>query len=154
MKYHCSWCDYIYDELKWDNEEGIEPFTYFDLLPNDFFCPFCDTYKDDFVILPEYINSPLDIDKLTNFEAEHFPTFEIIWDTLKYEIWQIDHPMLEDHFIYKVSLHDVSGDMIEEKKFNIWTDPTGWFDIEYLDIFEIRTYCSRDWIFSTWLINR
>jgi len=47
-------------------------------LPSDFFCPFCDTHKDDFVILEEQINYPIDIKNLTLFESEHFPNYEII----------------------------------------------------------------------------
>ena len=122
MKYHCSWCDYIYDELAWDEDLGLAPHTFFDLLPNDFFCPFCDTHKDDFVVLEEVINEPINKDRLTQFEAEHFPLYTINWDILKYEIWQIEHPSEEDHFIYKVELYDDSWDKIEEKKFQLWDD--------------------------------
>ncbi len=154
MKYHCTWCDYIYDEMLWDEDLWLAPHTFFDSLPNDFFCPFCDTHKDDFVVLEEQINYPIDKNKLTNFEAEHFPIYEINWDVLKFEIWQIEHPMQEEHFVYKVALFDDSWDMIEEKKFKIWDELSWSFDIEYLDSFELRVYCSRDWVFSSWVIER
>lgn len=154
MKYHCTGCDYTYDEMKWDDDLGIEAHTFFDALPNDFFCPFCDTHKDDFVVLEEVINEPLNVERLTPFEAEHFPSYEIVWDTLKYEIGQIEHPMQEDHFVYKIELRDESGDKIEEKKFQIGDEATGTFDIEYLDSFELRVYCSRDGIFTTGMIER
>lgn len=154
MKYHCTWCDYIYDEILWDEDLDIKPHTFFDNLPNDFFCPFCDTHKDDFVSFEENINYPLDINKLTHFEAEHYPIYNINWDILKYEIWVTEHPNDESNFIYKVSLFDQSWDLIEKHKFNLWEEPVWEFDIEYIDTFEIRIYCSRDWVFSTWLIER
>ena len=153
MKYHCSWCDYIYDELKWDIEEGIEEKTYFENLPNDFFCPFCDTYKDDFVLLPEEINYLDEIKKLWNFDLEHYPKMDISWDKLFFEIWMLDHPNDQDHFIYKVELYDES-DLIDKKIYKDWDEFKWEFDLEYIDKFEIRVYCSRDGIFSTWLITR
>ena len=44
--------------------------------------------------------------------------------------------------------------MQEEKKFQLWDELKWEFDIEYIDEFEIRVYCSRDWIFSTWILER
>lgn len=154
MKYHCTWCDYIYDEIKWDIDLNIEPQTFYENLPNDFFCPFCETHKDDFIALEENISYPINIDNLTNFEAEHFPILKLDWDNLSYEIWQIEHPNQEEHFIYKVWLYDDSWDEIDYHKFKTWEHPHWKFDLEYLDIFEIRVYCSRDWIFSTQKIQK
>lgn len=153
MKYHCSWCDYIYDELKWDLEEGIEAWTLFENLPNDFFCPFCDIHKDDFVILNEEINFLDNITKLSNFDLEHYPKMDIKDDVLNFEIWMLDHPNEESHFITKVELYDES-DLIDKKIFSVWDDFVWNFDIEYMDEFELRVYCLRDGIFSTWLIKR
>lgn len=154
MKYHCSGCDYIYDEIKWDEDLEINPHTFFDDLPIDFFCPFCDTHKDDFVVFEENINYPISQNRLTFLEQIHSVDYEIIQDELKYNISSDVHPNIEEHYIYKITLHDDSGDMIEEKKFNFW-DKINWvFDLSYLDSFEIRVYCSLEWIFSTWIIER
>lgn len=153
MKYHCTGCDYMYDEKLWDEDMGIPAKTFFDLLPSDFFCPVCDTHKDDFVVLEEHINFPLDLDHLTAFESEHFPDYHIVWDTLKYIFSENHHPSDEQHFIYKVALHDDSGDEIVKHQFQAW-DEVGWeFDIDYLDSFELRVYCFRDGIFSTGMIE-
>lgn len=154
MKYHCTGCDYIYDEIKWDEDMWISPHTFFEDLPSDFFCPFCDTHKDDFVILEEQINYLLNIKNLTEFEREHFPKYEIIWDTLKYVFEETDHPNDENHFIYKISLHDDSGDEILKHTFQVWDEITWVFDIDYLDSFELRVYCSKDGIFSTGILQR
>lgn len=154
MKYHCTWCDYIYDEVLGDEDLGIEPKTFFDDLPNDFFCPFCDTHKDDFTVFEAVINYPLDVERLTQFEAEHYPVVEVNGDELKYEIGVVEHPNEENHFIYKVALYDDSWDLIDEHKFQVWESPKWTFDIEYLDSFELRSYCLRDGIFGSWLIER
>ncbi len=150
MKYHCTGCDYIYDELKWEPEDGVEAFTFFEDLPSDYFCPFCDTHKDDFVLLSPEINIPLDIYHLTPTESAHFPTYSIENDLLTFEV---EHQSDEEHFIYKISLHDADGDLIEEKKFQFWQENTWTFDIEYLDEIELRVYCSKEWIFSTGVIE-
>jgi rubredoxin/desulfoferrodoxin (superoxide reductase-like protein) len=154
MKYHCTGCDYIYNEIVWDSDLWIPPHTFFESLSNEFFCPFCDTYKDDFVVFDEIINYPLHIDRLTQFEAEHYPEYEIVEDIFTYHIWQVEHSNDEKHFIYKVSLYDESWDKIDTHSFNFWQEPKWEFDIEYLDTFEVRVCCSQDGIFSTWMIER
>jgi rubredoxin len=51
-KYICEVCEWIYDPAVGVPEEGIEPGTPFEDLPDDFVCPECGVDKDDF--------SPLD----------------------------------------------------------------------------------------------
>ena len=47
MKYECV-CGYVYDETLGDPDNGIEPGTMWDDLPDDFACPVCGLGKDDF----------------------------------------------------------------------------------------------------------
>lgn len=47
-EYVCSICGYIYDESKGIPEEGIEPGTPWDDLPEDWVCPLCGATKEDF----------------------------------------------------------------------------------------------------------
>jgi len=47
-KYVCTICGYIYDPEKGDTDEGIEPGTNFDNLPDDWTCPICGAGKEDF----------------------------------------------------------------------------------------------------------
>ena len=47
-KYVCTICGYIYDPEKGDPDEGIEPGTKFDNLPDDWTCPICGAGKEDF----------------------------------------------------------------------------------------------------------
>lgn len=51
-KYICDMCGYIYDPEQGDPENGIEPGTSFEDLPEDWVCPECGVPKEDF--------SPLD----------------------------------------------------------------------------------------------
>ncbi len=47
-KYVCKVCGYIYDPEKGDPENGIEPKTPFEKLPDDWVCPVCGAGKDMF----------------------------------------------------------------------------------------------------------
>ena len=47
-KYRCDICGWIYDEKAGDPENGIEPGTKFEDLPDDFECPLCGVGKDSF----------------------------------------------------------------------------------------------------------
>ena len=49
LKYACEYCDYVYDPDLGDPENGIEPGTPFEDLPDDWTCPDCNVGKEDFV---------------------------------------------------------------------------------------------------------
>lgn len=46
MKYICELCGWIYDEDKGDPNNGIEPGTKFEDLPEDYDCPYCYSEKE------------------------------------------------------------------------------------------------------------
>jgi rubredoxin-NAD+ reductase len=48
MVYVCDVCGYTYDETLGDPENGIEPGTRWEDLPDDFECPVCFVGKDEF----------------------------------------------------------------------------------------------------------
>lgn len=47
-KYVCDICDWIYDPAVGDPDNGVEPGTAFDDLPDEWVCPTCGVGKDDF----------------------------------------------------------------------------------------------------------
>jgi len=47
-KYECLVCGYIYDPAEGDPENGVEPGTAFENLPDDWVCPECGAEKDQF----------------------------------------------------------------------------------------------------------
>lgn len=47
-KWECKLCGYIYDSEKGDPDNGVEPGTEFESLPDDWVCPLCGASKDDF----------------------------------------------------------------------------------------------------------
>ncbi len=49
MKYTCEPCGYEYDPAEGDPDNGIEPGTAFEDLPEDWVCPVCGAGKEDFV---------------------------------------------------------------------------------------------------------
>lgn len=53
MKYRCSVCGYIYDPEVGDPDNGINPGTPFESLPDDWTCPVCGVSKDMFEPLEE-----------------------------------------------------------------------------------------------------
>lgn len=48
QKYECQVCGYIYDPAKGDPDNGVEPGTAFEDLPDDWVCPVCGATKDQF----------------------------------------------------------------------------------------------------------
>ncbi len=49
-KYICTLCGYVYDPETGDPDEGIEPGTKFEDIPEDWCCPVCGAGKEDFEI--------------------------------------------------------------------------------------------------------
>ncbi len=52
-KYICTVCDYVYDPEAGDPDNGIEPGTSFEDLPDDWVCPECGVEKEDFEALED-----------------------------------------------------------------------------------------------------
>ena len=48
-RYICEPCGYIYDPADGDPDNGVEPGTPFDQLPEDWVCPVCGATQDMFV---------------------------------------------------------------------------------------------------------
>jgi rubredoxin len=48
-KWVCEPCGYVYDPAEGDPDNGIEPGTAFENLPEDWVCPVCGATKDMFV---------------------------------------------------------------------------------------------------------
>jgi rubredoxin len=48
MKYVCDTCGWVYDPEVGDPDNGIEPGTAFEDLPEDWVCPICGVGKEDF----------------------------------------------------------------------------------------------------------
>lgn len=47
-KYVCALCGYVYDPVLGDPDEGIDPGTSFEDLPEEWTCPVCGAGKDEF----------------------------------------------------------------------------------------------------------
>jgi rubredoxin len=47
-KYVCEICGYVYDPAEGDPDNGVEPGTAFDDIPDDWTCPVCGATKDQF----------------------------------------------------------------------------------------------------------
>ena len=48
QRFQCSICQYIYDPVKGDIENGVLPGTPFEALPDSWVCPQCGAGKDMF----------------------------------------------------------------------------------------------------------
>ena len=51
-KYICTVCEYVYDPEKGDPENGIEPGTAFEDIPDDWVCPLCGAVSYTHLTLP------------------------------------------------------------------------------------------------------
>lgn len=47
-KYKCTICGYIYDPQEGDPDNGVNPGTAFEDLPDTWVCPVCGAPKEDF----------------------------------------------------------------------------------------------------------
>ena len=47
-KYECTVCGYVYDPAEGDPDNGVDPGTSFEDLPDDWTCPVCGAGKEDF----------------------------------------------------------------------------------------------------------
>jgi len=47
-QWECQVCGYVYDEAKGDPDNGIDPKTKFNDLPDDWVCPVCGADKSQF----------------------------------------------------------------------------------------------------------
>lgn len=47
-KYICTACGYIYSEVEGDPDNGVEPLTKWEDVPEDWVCPLCGVPKDLF----------------------------------------------------------------------------------------------------------
>ena len=47
-KYECTLCSYVYDPAVGDPDNGVDPGTAFEDLPDDWVCPDCGAGKEDF----------------------------------------------------------------------------------------------------------
>ncbi|MBU4485079.1 rubredoxin [bacterium] len=52
-KYKCTICDWVYDPAVGDSDNGVEPGTSFEDLPDDWVCPECGAGKEDFEKIEE-----------------------------------------------------------------------------------------------------
>jgi rubredoxin len=53
QKYVCTLCDWVYDPEVGDPDNGVEPGTAFEDLPDDWICPDCGAGTDMFEPLDE-----------------------------------------------------------------------------------------------------
>ncbi|NMB44601.1 MAG: rubredoxin [Clostridiales bacterium] len=50
QKYICDVCGWIYDPAEGDPDNGVEPGTPFENIPDDWMCPMCGVPKEDFSV--------------------------------------------------------------------------------------------------------
>ncbi len=55
MNYICELCGYVYRSENGDPENGVEPRTDFEDIPEDWICPLCGASKADFEICTDEI---------------------------------------------------------------------------------------------------
>ena len=72
-KYLCETCGYIYDPEVGDPDNGVEPGTAFEDIPEDWLCPLCGLGKDAFVETEQYKNCSVSNQSTEQFFNLYFP---------------------------------------------------------------------------------
>lgn len=49
-EYICDVCGYVYNPVEGDPDNGVEPGTAFEDIPEDWMCPMCGVSKEDFSV--------------------------------------------------------------------------------------------------------
>lgn len=149
MRYICTNCIYIYDEVLWDSDLEIDAWTKYDDLPLDFSCPTCLEWKEHFSAIEEEVNY---IDEDNAFaswvEKEHTIFHTIDDENLYVSVWFESHSMSDGHSIRNINIYDEYGDLIEEKVLKLDTKPEVKFENFDFDEFEIRITCSSHWVWG------
>ena len=148
-------CWYIYDEALWDHVDNIEPWTNIDTLINEnIHCPVCSASFDDFSPIEDEILYAEDPQNLNHLEMEHIPHIVYQDDSrIEVSVGKELHTMDDDHRITAMYLVDDEGHIVEEVFIMPDEEPIYEFDISDLDIFELRSSCSKHWLWSSWLIE-
>ena len=143
MKYLCTYCNYIFDESLWDIGEGIEIWTKIESMKN---CPIC-LEPDAFQWVNEEVNYAEDDSNLKFLEIEHIPQINNLSnERITVSIGLNEHPMWEEHRISSISLYDEYSDLVSEEFLFADSEPKVEFDISDLDEYEIRAWCSVNWL--------
>jgi rubredoxin/desulfoferrodoxin (superoxide reductase-like protein) len=154
MRYLCTNCSYIYNEALGDELEGIPSGTSFDELEQDFVCPSCYEEKENFQEIKDEINYPYDSENLSSLEKEHFINYYLEKGVLKIYVGKDEeHSMEKDHFVASIGIYDENDEKVEEKFISSQDDGSAEFNIDYLDEFEIKIYCSQHWWWGSGKIN-
>ncbi len=154
MKYICINCNYLYDESIWDESEWILIWTTIDSMSNNLSCPSCWWYIENFQQIKEEILYLDNKNAISNLESLHIPKIAFLWNNkIMVSVWNIKHPMEQEHFISSIMLFDEYSDLIEERFLTYNEKLKVNFNIEDIDEFEIRIRCNLHWLWSTWIIN-
>lgn len=139
MKYLCTKCNYIYDEMLWEVDDGVEFWTKFENVGDHFSCPNCYESSEYFQEVQMHVHS-LDEDFLLWIEAEHIPIIDVLED------WMIkitvNHPDEDSHFVWNIWIYDEYWDMVYEQFFTPDMPVYLEYDVSDLEEYEVRVQCN------------
>lgn len=148
MRYLCTNCHYVYEEILWDTDLWIEAWTKYDDLPNGFSCPACMEWKEHFSAIVEEVNYLDDNDYKSWVEREHMIYYRLEDEVLYVSVWWSNHSFSEDHYIMSIGIYDEYWDLIEERTLNNEDNPETIFESFDFDEFEIRVVCNSHWVWG------
>lgn len=146
-KYHCTNCSYIYNPYFWDEEQEINPWTDFEEISEDWSCPVCSEWKENFIEVKENILEATNLSDLLPQEERHIPFYKETDSKLIVTIGTEDEPFVQDdkHFIEYVWVYDDYGELIEIIDFPS-TDDVIEFELSNDEDYEVRASCSLHWV--------
>ena len=145
MQYLCTNCNFIYDEMTGEPEDGIPAWVKLSSLEWHITCPNCNESGDYFQEITQHVHS-LDEEHLLPFELEHIPKIEQLDDG--YIKIESNHPNEAEHFIGNIWIYDEYWDLFHEEFFKPWTWVYLEVDVSDLDEYEVRMQCSLHGVFG------
>ncbi|PIE85528.1 hypothetical protein CSA08_01590 [Candidatus Gracilibacteria bacterium] len=143
MRYLCTNCNYIYDEIIGDIDLGIEGGTKYDDLPYSFCCPVCMEGKEHFSAIVEEVYYLDGKSKYkSGIEREHMIFYKLEDEVLYVNVGGDSHSYSEEHYIMNISIFDEYGDLIEEHILTKDDNPETTFEDFDFDEVEVRITCS------------
>ncbi len=144
----------MYDESMWDSREGLEPWTTIDKMMWNHSCPSCGGSIEDFQKIEEEVLYAEFPESKWIFEMKHVPFVKFLSsDKISVRVWEVEHPMEEEHFISSIILYDEYWDIIEEKFLTYEQKPEAEFETTDLDYFEVMARCNLHGLWSTGVIK-
>jgi rubredoxin/NAD(P)H-flavin reductase/DMSO/TMAO reductase YedYZ heme-binding membrane subunit len=153
-KYLCTPCWYIYDEKVWDIDWWLKPWTKFEDIPDDWYCPICGVKKSDFIpYYEEQIKNNAIVIKNTYLTNNVINLFIILDKKINCFPWQYIWLIMKDstwEFTRNYSIVSNKNNIIE-LYIKLKADWKAW---NFLKNIKLKDALSITWVFWDFILEK